>query len=167
MILCRCGLHHSLQSLQLAYSRVTILFISSTLNKYFYWKNKGYFSESNDEIKRLYYEFNDIINEIYYIENIINMNSNILVPEIKYEDKKIFNIIIEKVRNDGLKFKYEYNEFAQYHSMILLEYLLNSPNFILNPNTLNHIYKNLFDKKFAEEFLRRKCFQFGFEYQSS
>lgn len=151
---------------------MTILFLSSNFNKYFYWSTNSYFTNGDDKLKQLGDDFNQVISDTMYLESIQHMNENILVPEIKYDKEIIFNIVLEKVRADGLKFKYKYEKFSQSHNMILLEYLLNEQHkkgqkFVLNEDSLKYISDDLFKKKFKPELLRRKCSDYGFEFYSS
>ena len=159
----------SMQSLPLAYSRVTLLFLCANFSKYHYWNDK-YFNSDDKLIKQLDKEFNDILNDTLYLTNIRNMNKNKLIPEIKDESDKIFKMIQDKIKKDGLKFKYKYNEFTYQHNMQLLEHLSQQKKknkyFTLNKDTLTYIYENVFNKKFSRKTLYRKCFQYGFEYHS-
>ena len=78
-------MHNSLQCLQLAYSRITILYLSINFKKFEYCRN--YIETTDNKICDKIEQIHQKINYCLYIKN---QNKNVLIPEIKYDQKKLF-----------------------------------------------------------------------------
>ena len=80
----------------------------------------------------------------------------------------MIEIVREKVKEDKLKFKYQYHEWDQTSSMNLLHFIYEKKNQDkqreLNETTLLEIFQ-YFEKKFSKDILRRKCISYGIKYR--
>lgn len=157
----RTDLHNSLQSLKLAYARATLLYISINFDKFKYW---------NKYIKKIhenaYYKINEIINHCNNIKYIKNKNKKFLIGQIFYDKEELNKNVFKQIKKNKLKFKYKWQHFGQQENLELMEYILKQKKeWSLNKKTLQDIFL-YFDRRFLKETLRRKCFQYGVEYNA-
>ena len=154
----RCQFHKSVQSLKLAYSRTTIIFLCINFIKFERWRNwmkKNY--------KSTYDKFNKITKEVNNL-TLIKKKRKHLVPHINYDQKKIMNIIYQKIINDKLKFKQKHEKWTEVENLSLLQYICNqSKCWILTNKTLHKMWL-YFEKRYTKDFLRRKCYKYGIDY---
>ena len=92
------------------------------------------------------------------------MNKNILIPEIKNNQQEFNQIIIDNIKRDKLKFKYEYESFGPHANLELLQYILEKDDdWVMRSSDLEYLFKH-FKGRFARETLRKKCFKYGVEF---
>ena len=151
--------HHSWQSLNLAYARADILFISINILKFKYWEQ-----EIGNISVKLKHEFNLIINNILNMENIRKNNKNKLITNIVFDEYKYQQKIYEKIIEDNHKFKYSWNKFGASESLQLIKYVSEQDyDWKFNENELNKLFI-FFDKKFSKNKLREKVMSLGIEF---
>ena len=93
------------------------------------------------------------------------MNKNILIPEIKNNQKEFNQIIIDNIKRDKLKFKYDYESFGPYDNLELLQYILEKDDeWVMRSSDLEDLFKH-FKGRFKRETLRKKCFKYGVEFK--
>ena len=155
----RFNFHKSKQSIHLAYTRITLIYICINIIRFKHW-----IEYIKDVSMSLYQNINSIINKVYQLTYIKNMNQNKLVPEILYDKEKYNKQIINNIKRDKLKFKYHYESFGIYDNLELLQYILQKQDdWVMNSSDLNDLYKH-FNGRFNKEYLRKKCFKYGVEY---
>lgn len=156
----RADYHNSLQSLQLAYTRCVVLYLSINFIKFEYWRNY-----IDKRWQQLYHQINEIINNVNNLEYIKQKTKNDLVPQIKFNRDEMYKYTLKNIQKDKLKFRYKWNAFTTSETMQLLEWLFQQgeDDFILNQHKLNDLF-NYFEQRFSTECLRKKCLKFGIEY---
>ena len=88
---------------------------------------------------------------------------NVLVAQIKIDDKKLNKDVLNLIDCQKLKFKYKYKKFQRNDSLNLLKYLYQQDkNWELNDKTLIEM-KLFFKNRFSEEKLKEKCINYGFD----
>ena len=147
-----------LTGLLLAYSRASLSFLTINLKKIDYWSE---YLQTN--YGQIYTKLDEIREQLYNIQ-ILTEQNDYLIPQINADDDKLNESIVELVKKHQLKFKYKWNFWGYYESIELFEYLINTPKgWKLNEKTLKQI-DNHFENKFATDFLKLKCYEYGFEY---
>ena len=144
----------------MAYSRLTLIYVCINFIRFKHWAN-----DIKEVSTSLYEQINVIINKTYQLDYITNMNKNKLIPEIKNNKQQFNQIIIDNIKKDKLKFKYNYEYFSAYNNLKLLEYILQKDNeYVMDSSDLDDLFE-YFDGRFEKQYLRKKCFKYGVDFR--
>ena len=126
--------------------------------KFQYWEH-----DLMDNYPRIYDKMEQLIQELLTMNFIEKKKELIVVVEI--DEEHDLEVIEKKVLQHELRFKYKYEYFSQKHNELLLQYLCTKGNdWQLNDQTLKQLYL-YFNNKFSTKLLKRKCFEYGCDFQ--
>lgn len=107
----------------------------------------------------------EIYKNVTSIQNIQKDFESNFIPQITNESQLVYKYMMIKLQKDQLRFKYKWEKFDLNAHLKLINYILDKPvEWILNDNTLTEL-EHFFDDKFPQDILRRKCQEYGIEYQ--
>ena len=144
----------------MAYSRLTLIYICINFIRFKHWAK-----DIKEISTSLYQQINVIINKTYQLDYITNMNKNKLIPEIKNNQKEFNQLIINNIKRDKLKFKYNYELFGAYDNLKLMQYILEKDDdWVMQSSDLEYLY-NQFNGRYDKQYIRKKCFKYGVDFK--
>ena len=160
----RCDLHHGWQSMALAFTRTVLMGLCNNFSKFEYWR-KELKRQSRTNNNNIYTEYNKVKNDVLHMKYINEKYGHHLIRKIKVDDDELFNLVLEKIRSNKLKFQYKWEPYGPSEHYDLMEYVYTRPtDWVLNEQSLQIIFDK-FDGRFSKDTLREKLFSFGKEYK--
>ena len=132
------------------------------IHKYFFWLD--WLTVNYNTIQK---NIGQIIIKLKNLQPLQQINETCLVPEIKINKYEMQQQLFRQIKKDQLKFKYKWRYWGESENLDLLKYFDQQPkDWILNENTINDLYQNIFGLKFTKKWIRHKCLKFGIEYKN-
>ena len=139
-----------------AYQRADIVFWICNIQKLQYWRQ---------EIYRIYPEIYVKMRKIIQnIEQILILSTkNLNLPfKLTLNKEKINEIISNKIKQNKITLKYEYEKWQQTHTELLFCFLCSKPaNWTLCDSNLEELYQ-WFECKMSKNVLIKQCLNFGY-----
>ena len=164
MCIYRCDFHNGWQSVALAFSRTVLMSLCNNFSKFEYWR-KDLRKESRTNNLKIYKEYNKVKNDVINMKYINKKYVHHLIRKIEVDEDKLFDLVLQKIRENKLKFQYKWEPYHAGDQYALMEYIYTRPSgWVLNEKTMQILFDK-FEGRISKETLREKLFCLGVEYK--